>query len=71
MAAKIDHLIEPTEKGVKVELKTLYMYPDGHANLLFADGTDWPIADEYQLVQVLAGGLLRPMVKQARRLHRS
>jgi hypothetical protein len=59
--------IEPTRSGVKVELKTLYVYPDGHANLTFADGTNWPLADEYEVVQWLTGKLLRPMQMQARR----
>jgi hypothetical protein len=45
-----------TAKGVKVELKALYVYPDGHANLTFADGTNWLVAK-----------LLRPMQVQARR----
>jgi hypothetical protein len=67
MAIKVDHLIDETPKGVKIELKTLYVYPDGHANLTFADGTNWPIADEYEMVELLAGSLLRPMQKRARR----
>lgn len=67
MPVTMEHLIEDTPKGVKVELKTLYVYPDGHANLTFADGTNWPIADEYEMVQLLAGNLLRPMQKRARR----
>src|SRR5678810_592455 len=67
MAHSIDHLIVDTPKGVKIDLKTLYVYPDGHANLTFSDGTNWPVDDEYQLIQLLAGALLRPMKLQARR----
>jgi hypothetical protein len=59
--------IEPTPSGVKVRLKTLYVYPDGHANLTFADGTNWPMADEYETVQWISGKLLRPMQKEAQR----
>jgi uncharacterized membrane protein YcjF (UPF0283 family) len=49
-------------------LKTIYVYPDGHANITFEDGTNWPIADHYELIELLAGHLLRPMQKQAKRL---
>ena len=70
MAKSIDHLVEPTPKGVKIDLKTLYVYEDGHANLTFAkrDGEEvnWPMADPYEVVQILAGELLRPMQKRAR-----
>jgi hypothetical protein len=59
--------IEDTPSGVKVALKALYVYPDGHSNLTFADGTNWPLADEYELVGYLANELLRPMQKRARR----
>jgi hypothetical protein len=59
--------IEDTPNGVKVSLKALYVYPDGHANLTFADGTNWPLADEYEVVQWVSGNLLRPMLKRARR----
>jgi len=65
MAHSIDHLIEETPKGSKVELERLYMYPEGNGFLYFKDGTDWPFEDEAQLIQLLAGGLLRPMRKRA------
>lgn len=65
MAHSIEHLITDTPKGVKVDLETLYVYPDGHANLTFADGTNWPMADPYEVVQIIAGGLLKPMQKRA------
>jgi hypothetical protein len=58
--------IEDTPSGVKVALKALYVYPDGHANLTFADGTNWPLNDEYELIGYLANALLRPMQKRAR-----
>ncbi len=67
VANSIDHLIKATPKGVVIKLDKLYVYPDGHAHLTFADGTDWPMNDEYQVVQLLCGELLRPMLKQARR----
>lgn len=59
--------IEDTPNGVKVALKGLYVYPDGHANLTFADGTNWPLADEYEVIEYLSARLLRPMQKRARR----
>jgi hypothetical protein len=70
MPKSIDHLIVPTPKGVKIELKTLYVYPDGHINLEFADGINWPLADEYEVVGILSLELLRKLQKAAKRHHR-
>lgn len=70
MAKNIDHLIQPTPKGVKIDLKSLYVYDDGHANLTFAkkDGEEinWPMADPYEVAAIITGELLRPMHKRAR-----
>ncbi len=41
------------------------MYPDGHANLTLADGTNWPMANPYEVMQIIIGWLLRPMQKRA------
>ncbi len=68
MPKSIADLIQTTPSGVKVDLKRLYVYPDGHANLIFADGTNWPLADPYEVVQLLASDLLRPMQKAAKAL---
>ena len=65
MPKSIAHLIQQTPSGVKVDLKRLYVYPDGHVNLIFGDGTNWPLADAYEVVQLLASDLLRPMQKAA------
>lgn len=65
MAKSIEHLIIDTPQGVRIDLKSLYVYPDGHANLMFSDGTNWPMADPYQVVTLMANGLLRPMQKRA------
>lgn len=65
MPKSIAHLIHPTPSGVKIDLKRLYVYPDGHANLIFGDGTNWPLADPYEVVQLLASDLFRPMQKAA------
>ena len=62
--------IEDTPKGVKVDL-TLYVYPDGHANIVFSDDTNWPLADEYEVVHWLTGRLLRPMLQRAKRKARA
>jgi hypothetical protein len=59
--------IEDTPNGVKVALKGLYVYPDGHANLTFADGTNWPLADEYEVDGVPVGPPAPPDAKRARR----
>ena len=69
MAKTIDPLIEETPKGVKVELKRLYVYPDGAAFLVFADGTEWPMEDGVELLGCLANGLLKPMYRKARKAH--
>lgn len=70
MAKNIEHLIQPTPKGVKIDLKTLYVYEDGHANLTFAkqggDEVNWPMADPYEVAAIITGELLRPMQKHAR-----
>ena len=65
MPHSIEHLITDTEKGVKIDLKTMYVYPDGHANLTFSDDTNWPMADPYEVVQIIIRDLLRPMQKRA------
>lgn len=62
--ASIDSLIQSSGTGVKTRLKDLYIYPDGHANLTFADGTNWPLADQYEVMQAVAG-LLRRMQRAA------
>jgi hypothetical protein len=68
MPKSIAHLIQQTPSGVKVDLKRLYVYPDGHANLIFADGTNWPLADPYEVVELFASDLLSPMQKAANSL---
>jgi hypothetical protein len=66
MAKPIDHLIRSTPKGVVVDLKRLFVYPDGHAHLTFKDDTNWPMNDPYEVIDIIAGELLRPMHKRAR-----
>jgi hypothetical protein len=68
MPKPITDLIQPTPSGVKIELKSLYVYADGHANLVFGDNTNWPLADEYEAVELISGKLLRPMQKAARKV---
>lgn len=58
--------IHRTPKGARIDLKCLYVYPDGHANLVFADGTNWPLADELETVEWLITRLLQPMLKAVR-----
>lgn len=58
--------VKPTPQGVKVELDSLYMYPDGHANLVFRDGRNWPLGDQYEVVVGLAQ-LLQQMQKAVKR----
>ena len=59
--------LRDTDRGVAADLETLYVYPDGHMNLVFADGTNWPLADEFEAIELLSGKLLRPMLLRARR----
>jgi hypothetical protein len=37
-----DHLIRSTPNGVVIDLKRLFVYPDGHAHLTFADRRTGP-----------------------------
>jgi hypothetical protein len=57
--------IRLTPKGAVVQLDKLYVYPDGHANLTFANGKNWPCTDGYQVVEALAL-LLRQLQKAAK-----
>lgn len=66
MAKPIDHLIRSTPKGVVIDLKRLFVYPDGHAHLTFKDDTNWPMNDPYEVLEIISGELLRPMHKRAR-----
>lgn len=66
MAKPIDHLIRETPKGVAIDLKRLFVYPDGHAHLTFKDDTNWPMNDPYEVIDIIAGELLRPVHKKAR-----
>jgi hypothetical protein len=51
---------------VVIDLKRLFVYPDGHAHLTFKDDTNWPMNDPYEALEIIAGELLRPMQKRAR-----
>jgi hypothetical protein len=62
----IDDLVRETPKGVAVDLKRLFVYPDGHIHLTFADGTNWPANDPYEAIAIISGKLLRPLQQQAR-----
>jgi hypothetical protein len=62
----IDHLVRNTPSGVVVDLKRLFVYPDGHIHLTFKDDTNWPANDPYEAIEIISGGLLRPMQKKAR-----
>lgn len=64
MAHSIDHLIRETPKGVVIDLKRLFVYPDGHAHLTFKDDTNWPMNDPYEVMELLSG-LMRTMQKAA------
>jgi hypothetical protein len=67
MASKrsIDHLIRDTPSGVVVDLKRLFVYPDGHIHLTFKDDTNWPANDAYEAIEMISGDLLRHMQKKA------
>ncbi len=62
----------PTATGIKTDLKALYQYEDDgwtHYNLVFADGTNWPLADDLEFIGAIAG-LLRHNKKLLRQ-HRT
>jgi hypothetical protein len=66
MAAKVADLqIQPTESGVKIPLKALYVYPDGHMNLV-GPSANVVIEDEIAFMQTM-GDLLRRAKRQARK----
>lgn len=60
--------IVDTEKGVKVELKTIYAYDNGMISIVFKDGTEWPLADDLEAIAWIAEHLLKPMKQRARRV---
>jgi hypothetical protein len=64
MPNPVDHLIRETPKGVVIDLKRLFVYPDGHAHLTFKDDTNWPMNDPYQAMESLSK-LMRQMQKRA------
>jgi hypothetical protein len=71
MAASVNDVhIHHTDRGVRVNLGKLYLYPDGHANLTFPPTSDAaeinvPLADELELVEQLLS-LVRLMKREAR-----
>ncbi len=44
---------QSTPKGLKVEIE-IYVYPDGHGNLLSKDGANTPVADAEQAIAAFA-----------------
>jgi hypothetical protein len=60
-----DVAIQLTTTGAKVELDKLYVYPDGHANLVFRDGRNWPLNDQYEVIEAVAR-LMRRLEKAAK-----
>jgi hypothetical protein len=64
----IDDKIKLTDKGVRVDLQRIYVYPDGHGNIIFKDGdtTNWPFNDMAEAVEILVAHLLRPMWRAAK-----
>ena len=66
MAHSIDHLIRETPSGVVIDLKRLFVYPDGHVHLTFKDDTNWPMSDPYDAIAIISRDLLRHMLKKAR-----
>lgn len=66
----IRHLFKTTPKGVKLDL-SIYMYPDGHGNVTFAEGTNWPVADGYQMSAWITNSILVPGLSEAKKRHRN
>jgi len=57
-----------TDNGAVTDLKSLYVYPDGHANLTFADGKNWPCADGIEVVEAITY-IFREMQREAKKAH--
>jgi hypothetical protein len=58
-----------TDNGAVTDLKNLYVYPDGHANLTFDDGKNWPCADGMEVVEAITY-IFREMQREAKKAHR-
>ena len=54
-----------TPRGVRIDM-TIYMYGDGHANVLTGD-KEMPLADGFQTIGYIAEHILRPAMQRARR----
>jgi hypothetical protein len=59
MATIADVKIVPTPKGVKIPFDSIYLYADGHANLVFPGDVNVPCELEYDVVEQLATLLRR------------
>jgi hypothetical protein len=62
--------ITRTESGVRIDLKTIYAYPDGHFNIIFADGTNQPLNDSLEAVAWFADNVLRSAQRRAVKEHK-
>jgi hypothetical protein len=70
MPKSIVHLIRPTPHGVCIDLRRLNVYPDGHGNLILGaskkeGGENWPFNDALEGIEIIASGLVRPMMQAA------
>ena len=63
--------IVDTPKGVRVDVKAIYAYDSGMTHIVFADGTEWPMADDLEAIAWIAEHLLKPMKQRARRVAKS
>jgi hypothetical protein len=61
----IDNHLVPTPNGVKIPIERIYVYPDGHANVIWAGGNQ-PLADSYEVVEFMVKLLRRAQQKAAR-----
>lgn len=62
-------VVHPTDSGVRIDLKAIYAYPDGHFNVIFADGTNQPLMDPLETVTWFAENVVRVAHRRAIKAH--
>jgi hypothetical protein len=62
--------VTPTEKGVRVDLRAIYAYPDGHFNFVFGDGTNQPLEDALEATTWFGENVVRQAGRRAKEAHR-
>jgi len=61
----LDQFLVETPNGVKISFERIYIYPDGHANVIWAGGNQ-PLADPYEVMEFMSRLFRRAQRKAAR-----